>query len=172
MVKRVWGRKISQYIDNGSAFVKPYIGATAEEVRDFHIQPLLRRGGIDAVVLMVGTNNISKRKSWSKGCTDPVTIEQTADEVAQQIISLAEECKRHGINDVFINGIVYRKGMMVKIDTVNSILKQRCLENDFIYVDNTYMDGSYIGDGTHFNEIGNLAFTCNLASCINNYYDV
>ena len=106
MLKPIGGKRLSEGIQCGKAFVKPFLGATVETLHEYYIQPHLKEGGIDSVVLMIGTNNISKYVAAPNGKREYV---QTEDEIVEQIIKLAEDCKSRGINDIFINCIVYRQ---------------------------------------------------------------
>ena len=173
MVKRVTGRRLTSNLKHGTAFVKPHLGATAKDLKDHHIQPILARGGVDAAVIMAGTNNLPKQRYWVNG--DMYFTEQTADEIAKEIIDLGAECKTKGINDIFINGIAYRKdGYTEKIKQVNELLMKKCQEHHFIYIDTGYIldiDTFICRDNLHFTDIGSLAFTYNVVSQINYHYD-
>ena len=61
MISGMSGKRLSEEMNNGDAFVKPYLGATAEEMTEFYLQPLFKRGKVDAANLMIGTNNLTKR---------------------------------------------------------------------------------------------------------------
>ena len=180
MVKWVKGKKVSEKLENGMAFVKSYSGATAKELKQFHAQPLLEKGGIDVAVIHVGTNSIPSQSYWVNG--DKIVREESAQEIADGIVELATECRQKGVNNIFINGIVLRSETKrnaryifannIKIDKTNDILRRKCIENKFIFICNDFLDETYIAaDGVHFNEMGSIAYTNNLVSSINHHYE-
>ena len=171
MLRWVKGRKLTDGITNGVAFVKAFTGSTAKELTKYHIQPFLEKGGVDTAVIHVGTNSIPKQKYWIAG--EPMETEEDAEEVAEGILELARECREKGINDIFINSIVHRqKYHDRKVNTVNALIERKCHENGFIYISNDFIDSSFLAaDGLHFNPMGTLAYSSNLASYVNHYYE-
>ena len=145
------------------------MGAAAKELKDFYIQPMLRKGGVDSVVLMVGTNNIPVHKKWVNG--KEVKTEQSVDDIAEEMLEVADECKRQGINDVFINGIVCRHGYKEKIRRVNNLVEEMCKDRGYVFISNDFIGNNFIADGRHFNRNGTIAYTSNLISYINYHYD-
>ncbi len=84
-------------------------------------------------------------------------------------MKLAEICNGRGINDIFINSIINRKNYTERVLVANYILKQKCEENGFIYIDNDFIGESMLADGLHFNRDGVKVFSENLVKCINDY---
>ena len=169
MIKWVKGKVLSEDLHHGKAFVKAFTGATAKELKDYYIQPLLKKGGIDSVVIMVGTNNIPVQKTWVDGMQ--IKTEQSNLEIAEEIIEVADECKRKGVNDVFINGIVHRHGFNKKINQVNKLVEAKCKDRGYVFISNDFIGDNFIADGLHFNHNGTIAYTSNLISSINYHYD-
>ena len=60
--------------------------------------------------------------------------------------------------------------MYYKIAKTNVYLEKLCRDNNFIYIDNGFIDMSLLADGLHFNDVGTSAFTYNLATSINAHY--
>ena len=81
--------------------VQSFSGATCGD-KDHHLQPILSRTGRrpDHVILHIGTNNSSFSKS---------------EEVASNIVSLANMLKIHGIN-VILSSLITRVGRLNMIE--------------------------------------------------------
>ena len=169
MLKWVGGKKLSQEINNGVAFVKSFSGATAKDLKLYHVQPLLEKGGVDVAVIHAGVNSIPKQKHWVNG--DEIEREELPEQIAEGIIDLAHECRNKGINDIFINSIVYGSRYSEKIKKTNDIIKRKCIENGYIFISNDFIGDNFIGDGLHFNALGTVAYRNNLASYINHHYE-
>ena len=99
--------------------------------------------------------------------------EQRAHEVADKIMEVASECRKNGINDIFINSIVYRgrNAYRQKINEVNNIVAQKCSENGYIFISNDFINEDFLGDGLHFSRNGVVAYMSNLASFVNYHYE-
>ena len=182
MIKWVKGKVVSREVERGRVDVNSFVGATAKELKDFHIQPLLKKKDLDAVVIMVGTNSIPAQRTWENGVL--VKTQQSVDEIAKEILDVGIECRRQGVNDIFINGVVHRDidkdknwhhrnekaRYNERIQKVNDILEAKCVDLGYTFISNDFLDNSFISDGTHFSAIGTTAFTNNLSSCINYFY--
>ena len=173
MVSGMSGKKLSEQITHGHAFIKPFLGATAEEMAEFYLQPILKRGKIDTAVLMIGTNNIPKKTIVKEDGSEGV-IDQPPAEIVDDIIKVANECRAHGINDIFLNSIIYRrnKAFSDKTDQVNNILEQKCKENKFIFIDNSNLAEGYHGDNVHLTYDGKKVLSTNISECLNSFYDL
>ena len=70
----------------------------------------------------------------------------------------------------FISGILMRRGMQYRkrILTINNILKDKCLELGFIFMnnDNVVVDQHLLEDGLHLNTTGVVLFRSNLVNIL------
>ena len=168
MISGVTGGKLSEELNYGRAFVKPFLGATAQEMTNFYMQPLFKGGGVDSIVLMIGTNNVHTRKFIEND--EEQVVNQSPVEIVEEILKLASSCKSKGINDIFINSIIQRnnKSYCDKINEVNILLEQKCKENDYIYIDNVNLNSGYHGDNIHLTYEGKSK---NIVNALNSFYD-
>ena len=166
------GKHLSGNLKHGHGFIKPFLGATAEEMRQFYLQPLMQRGGVDAAVLMVGTNNLGKKPVAQEDGSEKL-VEQTPDEIVTEILKTGDECRKHNINNVFINSIIHRRNKTFsdKIDEINYKLEQKCTEHNFIFINNENLNEGYHGDNVHLTYDGKRILSSNFAKSINYFYD-
>ena len=84
----------------------------------------------DIVMIHVGTNSILGN--------------QSAEEIANDIINIAVTCREHGVKHIIISGITRRWDVIMierKRRAINNILDELChLAHDMIYMDNDNLD--------------------------------
>ena len=100
-----------------------------------YAQQTLDQENSDAILIHIGSNDdTAKRK--------------TPTNIANSIISVGRKCKDVGTNDVIISSIVHRKSFrfQMKINEVNSVLKDLCAINGFTFIDNANINNSDICD--------------------------
>ena len=155
LVKNILGHKISKDIKHGKVRVKPFLGAMAKEV-EYHIKPELEKNNYDAVVICAGTNNIPGTKSL---LDNNKLIEQSADEIAKDVIHIGQSCRDSGINNVYISLLTVREGYEARINEVNTLLKEYCRAAHFYYIDHSNIKLFHLSDGLHikFNQIHRYA---------------
>ena len=110
---------------------------------------------MDAILIHLGTNDVTMER-------------KTPIYIADFIISVGRKCKDAGINEVIISSIVRRRSsrFQMKINEVNSVLKDLCVINGFTSVGNANIINSDICD-----DLLHLKYfvTCKLA---NNFTDL
>ena len=133
----------------GNVQIKSFSGATTADM-DVYVQPTLQKKVADIAVIHVGTNDIG-----FKGTSD----------IVKSIIKVGKRCRQSGISDIFISSVVNRKHEHIqnKVNELNSILESKCVDNNFILIDNSNILTSDIcKDNIHLNFNG----TCKLANNI------
>lgn len=133
-------------------------GATSKDMLSY-AQPTLDRENSDAILIHVGINVvIVKRK--------------TPIDIADSILSVGRQCKDGGINEVIISSITRtkRSRFQMKINKVNSVLKNLCLINDFIFIDNVNINDCY-DDLLHLKYFGTCRLANNFLKVINKVLD-
>ena len=152
MISNIKKKEFNKFI-KGNAQIKSFSGATTADM-DVYIQPTLQRKVADIAVIHVGTNDIG------------LGIESSsASEIVDSIIKVGKRCRQSGVNDVLISSVVYRKHEHIqkKVNELNSILERKCVNNNFILIDNSNISISDISrDNIHLNFKG----TCKLADNI------
>ena len=71
-------------------------------------------------------------------------------DIANEIIHMVEECRKYGVNEVFVSGLTTRIGWMKQINDINNILKEKASSCNFIFIDNTNITRDHLNyDGLH-----------------------
>ena len=76
---------------NGKAYFRSFSSATSKQL-DHYIIPSLIDDHPDAVIIHVGTNDISYNANY--------------EDIARNIIKIGSSCKSHGVNNVFVSSIL------------------------------------------------------------------
>ena len=152
MVKRVLGNKISKDIKCGTAKVRPFLGATASEV-SYHTKSELKKCDFDIAVICAGTNNIP--------------LEQTPDEIVQEIINAGYMCKDYGVNDIVVSLLTARRGYENKVTQVNNLLVDYCRAAHFYFVDHSNITLDHLYDGLHIDSKYLYLYANNISQQIN-----
>ena len=79
---------------NGKAYFRSFSSATSKQL-DHYIIPSLVDDHPDAVIIHVGTNDISYNANY--------------EDIARNIIKIGSSCKSHGVNNVFVSSILVKK---------------------------------------------------------------
>ena len=79
-----------------------------------YLQPLMKTGRVGAAVLMVGTNNVAKRTVIQEDGSEK-SVEQTSDEIVEEITKTGNQCRKHNVNNVFINSIIHRRNKAILV---------------------------------------------------------
>ena len=160
--KNVRGKDISKRLTDGKAFVRPFVGATANTL-NYHISPTLSDNDeLCAAVVQVGVNNILKSKRGNE--------KQDAAEIAAEIIDVGKSCTRSGIDNVFISSItcVVNDDDQTTIESINNILLNKCKAESFHFINNNNISRKEIcADGLHLSPEGVRMLTTNYVNNLN-----
>ena len=141
---------------NGNISLKYFKGSTTEDLNKYHIMPTLNKKLTDIMVLHVGANDIMPRNG----------VVKLPCNVADSVVDLGKKCNENGVNTVLISSVIkQRKGIrtQARINEINDLLKTKCSEMGFIFVDNSNVNMKHLSDdGLHLNYSG----TCQLANNI------
>ena len=156
LVKNVIGAKMSSIDTDNFFVVKPFPGATVEDMNDF-INPLIRKKP-DKMILHVGTNNL-------KSSSPKV--------VAESILKLVTRIKEASPNTaVGISALLVRNDnheLAVKVNLVNNILRGYSINANISYLGNANIDSSHLNSrGLHLNSIGSSILQDNFREFANN----
>ena len=162
MIKRLMGHKISKDIHCGTAKVRPFIGATANE-SSYHMESELKKCDYDIAVICSGINNIPPNKTRNSN----IQTEQTPHEIAEEIINAGYKCKSYGVNDVVISLLTVRKGFEEKVHKVNNLLIEYCRAAHFYFVDHSNILLKHLYDGLHIDSSYLYLYANNISNLIN-----
>ena len=170
IVKRILGGTINRGLHKGKAFVRPYVGATCDEVHYHAKADLKKTGDVDALILSMGQNNVSSFKRDETG----KAIVETAEEIVDQMIKVTLELQdEYDINDVFLCTLTPRREnhLQNKVRDINSILRSKCKDKNINIIEqdkNILVD--HLADKVHLGATGLDIFTNNIIDSLNNYF--
>ena len=98
---------------------------------DIHVEDK----SIDTVLLHVGVNDLLNDNSKSN-----------VDNLMSNIHKIVEKCKRVGVRNIFVSGLVYTTRVSLPIlERVHSLISNYCRENACFYIDNINNKNPMIG---------------------------
>ena len=111
------------------------------DIHDIHLEDK----SIDTVLLHVGVNDLLNGNSKSN-----------VDNLMSNIHKIVEKCKRVGVRNIFVSGLVYTARVSLRIlERVHSLISNYCRENACFYIDNRNIRGFCLHkDGLHLLEVG------------------
>ena len=139
--------------------MKCFPGATSRHLTHY-VVPTLDEKFFDTAIIHVGINDMlndcGKRKQ---------------DELCNNIIRIIKLCEDSGISRILISGLVQSSKVSPDvIDQVNKSLKEICLTNDLVFIDNSNIFSTNLyKDGIHLLESGKVVLARNFISCLNNF---
>ena len=155
ILKRMSSFELRKRIQSASPIVRPFIGATIEEMRDY-IKPVLMKKP-DVVVLHIGTNDLSNPRF-----EEEASILQRFDNLIQEIL----ECGAIPI----VSFVVCTQDLEIneRVKNYNKLLFDYCAKNLIIFIkhDNIYFKHT-MRDGIHLNMHGSDILWNNIVDMIN-----
>ena len=164
MTRSIPVRHMNSYLDNRTEVVKihKYPAAHANQIR-LYAQYTLQMDKPTQVIINAGSNDVSY-DMWTEGGANPEII-------AERVLDIARDARTAGTKNIFISGLMKRKGLQYAeiINEVNLRLREKCLIEDFYFLDNDNINLSDLCDGLHLNQWGNRKFIKNLLQCCHSY---
>ena len=157
-LNRISGKYWSKNIENGRIFVRPFTSATSEQIA-WHIEPSVIDDKPDVAVIHSGINNVLQGKS-------------SEAEIAEGILNIGRKCRNMGVKNVFISSIfcVKNRELNTTVKNVNCILRERALNENFIFIDNSDVNENHLyTDGIHLNNEGRDVFMNNTINYLNHF---
>lgn len=152
---RIKGRVMSEYIENGIAIVRPFPGATSDDMQTY-VLPTIKKEVPDKVIIHVG-------------CVDILRGEKDPRQIANKIFDIARVCRGGGVNNIFLSGILtmsnFNNNLIAK--RVNDILSTEGQLEHFVYIDNSRITKDMFYDKVHFNDEGRNLLANNFINTIN-----
>ena len=133
-----------------------YSGATAAHLQVYC--DVLLREKPEAVLIHAGTNDI-----WGRNKRN-----LSSQEVAIDIIRIGQKCVAAGVKRVYISSILKTKIPACNTDAmdINNILKLMCVNNNFIYIDNSFLNENDLDDAVHLSWDGRRKLVNNYLSIL------
>ena len=124
------------------------------------VTPILDEERPYTIIIHVGCNDI----------TPKTYRDLKTGVIANEIIDIGKKCMNYGTKKVFISSILIKKQSSLTkiINQVNDILKDLCLINSFIFIDNSEIKRDMLWkDGIHLNDQGIYMFASNFVDYLN-----
>ena len=88
------------------------------------------------------------------------------------IHKIVEKCKRVGVRNIFVSGLVYTTRVSLPIlERVNSLISNCCPENAGFYIDKRKIRGFCLyKDGLHLLEVGKKTLANDFIINLNNFF--
>ena len=121
--------------------------------------PILHDKHPDGMIIHCGTNDIKQNNLHSL----------RPSELATQIIEVGTLCQLFGVKNVAISSILLKsdESLNVKIQEVNSYLKEKCGFFNIDFISNENISVKYLhSDGVHLNDVGSYLLQENFGKYI------
>ena len=84
---------------------------------------------------------------------------------------MVNECKKLGVNDIFVSGLTIRNGYYKQVNAINALLKLRAKTGYFTFIDNSGIRRQHLSyDGLHLEKSGTTILSNNFINALNNIY--
>ena len=160
MIKRIKTREFNNYLNSCHAKFKSFPGATIKELHHYVI-PTLENDTPDVILIHGGCNDVKPM---------PGHKELSYQEIAEEILNMGLTCREKGVNNVVISGLICRKNKILskKIWSINNILRVKCQELGFYFVNNQNItERNLWKDGLHLNHTGTIILANNFLNVFN-----
>ena len=121
--------------------------------------PILHDKHPDGMIIHCGTNDIKQNNLCSL----------RPNELATQIIEVGKLCQLFGVKNMAISSILLKsdESLNVKIQEVNSYLKEKCGFFNIDFISNENISVKYLhSDGVHLNDVGSYLLQENFGKYI------
>ena len=155
-IRRLRRDDFNKELRGGKAFFRSFSGANARQLQHY-IMPTLQDDKPDAIIIHVGTNDI-------------LTNSQDEEEIATNILKIAEYCSVAGVNDIFISGILIKKNprLTAVVRRVNDLLREHCATNNLHFIENDNITKDFLwNDGIHLQDLGTSILSDNFCKMLN-----
>ena len=144
--------EFNSLLRNRKAKMLNFPGSSSKQMLHY-IDIHLEDKSIDTVLLHVGVNGLLNDNSKSN-----------VDNLMSNIHKIVEKCKRVGVRNIFVSGLVYTTRVSLPIlERVHSLISNYCRENACFYIDNRNIRGFCLyKDGLHLLESGKKILANNL----------
>jgi len=163
MCRSIRVNKINSFLDSQQQKINinKYPAATASQIRHY-AQYTLNEDHPSQVIIVAGSNDVAY--DYGKGHADP-------DIIAERIMNIARDCRLKDVKYIHISSLIQRQSYNLRpiINNVNDILRRKCEEEHYLFIDNSNIFTSDLIDGLHLNDQGNCKFIGNILDICSSY---
>ena len=125
IAQRINLRQLNRCVEDKTIIKACYPGATVSKAT-YYMKPPIEEEKLDIVLLNIGTNNLTKER-------------QTEEETVGEILLMVNECRNHGVNEIFVSGITVRHAYTNELNNINRMLRQKA-GNSYTFIDNSNIE--------------------------------
>ena len=140
MINRFNRKEFYRHV-NGQCSFKSFPGANSKDLNHYVI-PTLNNVKPDVALIHVGTNDVRKRNGNFRD----------ENEIANEILEVGRNCRKNGVNKVFVSSIVCRRKPEENdlVQKINRSVMNMCVNEGYIFVDNSSIGTDHFwNDGFH-----------------------
>ena len=127
-----------------------------------YLVPSLEAYEYDCAIIDVGINDILRQKN-----------ENELKNLPEDILKIANSCRNHNINKVFVSSILPSLRTSIDIEKINNELKNLCFRNDFEFIYHQKITTSHLWeDGAHLTNRRKSMLANNFVTKVNNFYNI
>ena len=130
--------ELNQKINRSRIHLKAFSGVRAQHLNHYLVLSL-GEYEYDCAIIHVGINDILRHKN-----------ENELKNLPEDILKIANSCRNHNINKVFVSSILPSLRTSIDIEKINNELKNLCFRNDFEFIYHQQITTSHLcKDGVH-----------------------
>ena len=154
ITKRINMVKFNNALHNDNAVKRVFPGSTASQLNHF-VHASLEDDKPTTVIICVGTNNLTKKK-------------QNPLDITNEIINIAETCRKGGVQETFISSLTCRRSHQREINEVNKLLMYYASIYNYTCIDNACIRNEHLWkNGLHLVAEGTSILAENYVSYLN-----
>ena len=152
--------EFNSLLRNKKAKMLNFTGSSSKQMLHY-INIHLEDKSIDTVLLHVGVNDLLNDNGKSN-----------VDNLMSNINKMVEKCKRVGVRNIFVSGLVYTTRVSLpKLEKVHSLISNYCRENACFYINNRNIRWFCLyKDGLHLLEVWKKILANNFIVNLNNFF--
>ena len=147
--------EFNRVLKKGYAIKRFYPGATASQIK-FYVDATLEEDRPDSVIILVGTNNITKKRT------------QVAKDIVHEILEIVHKCRNNGVNNVFVSGLISRPQYQKMINEINELLRTNAGLHHYEYISSSNIEMCHLWSDNHLNKEGTVLLANNFLNSLNN----
>ena len=154
-------KELNQKTNRGRIHLKAFPGARAQHLKHYLV-PSLEEYEYDCAIIHLGINDILRHNDENELRNFP-----------EDTLRIANSCRNHNINKVFVSSILPSLRTSIDIEKINNELKNLCFRNGFEFIYHQQITTSHLWeDGVHLTNRGKSILANNFVTKVNNFYNI
>ena len=161
MVSNVKAKKVNNELRGASASIWDFRDATIKHLKH-HVYPNLVDDTLDIAVIHGKCNDLGYKNKEALSTNDMVNA----------ILETGKLCQSHGVKDIFIYSLIYRKNNFQnnEVNMINNLFRGAGDSLGFHFIDNSSIARNHLAaDRIHINYAGTEVLFGKIAFCLSNF---